>query len=950
MNGRTLIVGRDRAHVRELTRAFPGVEIISASAFFDKVRLLGFLFHQKERDDHAPLIESIRVLAKDKLALKQAHRFSSLYSSFFHGTCPPKSVLKKIGPEDDEIKEVVETLALIEDGLFEKSLVNGVQALYEAWLLIKNKEILPFGLLGVEKVILYYLVDLTLLEMEVVKALSRLSISFEVRLPLFSAPGINVAVDFLAKLFESDADLFNIELSFEDLAKDSLQKPLLDGLFTETKSLDGAPFVVKKSSSIHAEADEISLSIANILEKDPQAKVALCVRKIDRNSSIYLRSLGQYGIGIKGRKGQVLLESPAGLLLETIFEARLLSLPKKELLGLIAHPVFVFFEPDSKKRAQILTLMDELGIDDRHLSPDLPLMRYQSQIERFKKVRDCPESRELLEEFLKKVEPMLTVLSLSNSFGGYLEEVVKILDVAFKNEEPSLIHLKEAIKLMAKSATSFADPNISLLDFLSLLKVELRAVTIPSPDQSLANAVEFLLLPELLGRKFDHVFIADITAGSMPQNLAIDPLMDDRARIRLNSLMGKPMLRVYFDDPFEPMPVPPRQALEPFWFASAIASAEKCVYFSHGVNDASGQEQAPSEFFIWLFDRHKACHQNEIQFSKKQHQRFLHGIREQFLETDRRSIAIRARKNAFLEQKSHEHAFLLNALSVQESFSGRLADKPSKALTPTMVEAFSGCRFKGFASRILNLKGLDIDQDDVDALLLGQIAHEVLEKYFEKPSADLKAVMDEVSQNFSKKHFIKNPEVLSSHLDLLFDMLLSLIKRLKEHSLAIGSFIFAKETDFGLSKFGYPGTSLTINGRQYLLGGRVDRIDKAQNNFLIFDYKLSSSDNLKILLSPKNLLKNHFQVPVYLRLVAEAFSLTQNEVAFALASIRDGELVFLSEKDPDLWSKIFEDGVDSMASAIDNIFAPIARGEIMATVGDSCTNCEMQFFCRKDGI
>lgn len=938
---KTLVVGRDRAHVRELCQKYAG-EVVSASAFFDKVRLLSFLENKNTRDDHAPMIIAHEILLKNHQSLKDARKYSSLYSSFFHGTHRPKEVLEKV--DDHEIRTVLEILSQMDEELLKKSLVNGVTSLYESWLLIKNKKLVPPGLLGVGRIILNHLVDLTLLEIEVIKELSRLGFQFEIRFPMdFLSRGINVAVDFCAKQFEGDADLLNIELTFEDLAKNDVLKPLVESLFTETDITFGAEVSVNHAQDVLTEADEIAGHIADLLQKNPQSKIAVSTRALDQRANIYMRSLARHGLSIKGRKGQVLIESPAGLLLESLLLARINALPKKDLVGLINHQSFRFYEKDLKKRTAILALIEELGVDNRQA---LSVKDRFAQLERLKLIKN-PEAFADLKNILDNFEEILDMLPQISSLANFLIQVLRILEL-LDQTEPSLTYVKDALSNISKSAALGFDTEISLVDFYSLIKDELKTLTIPSPDNAQANSVEFLLLPELLGRSFDHVFIADITFGRMPQNQVVT-LLDDKARIWLNSLMKKPLLRVYFDDPFEPMPVPPRQALEPFWFAAAVASANKSVHFSHALYDELGQEQAPSEFFLWFSNRATSV---KSSFSSAEYLRFIEGQKDQQSEiANEQKSALLSRKAAFLDKKTHEFAFLLNRTDLEASFSGRLSKKPTRALTPTMVEAFSSCRFKGYAERILNLNKPNNDQDDVDARVLGQIAHKVLENYFmDKTKIDLsiklKKIIDEVTSDFCENNFVKNTLVLSCHLDWLFEMLFTLIKRLEEFSLEQNGQIVGQEVDFGLSKAGFSPVKINFDGRHYLLGGRIDRIDKVDEGFLVFDYKLSSSDVLKSFLSPRQMLKSHFQVPIYLRLVSEKFSKNQ-KVNISLASIKDGKLVFLNDSAG--LDKILDDSQpESMAQKIDEIFSPIINGEVLATKGEQCTQCNLSFFCRKN--
>lgn len=965
-----LVVGRDRAHVRNLLVEYPQSEVVSASEFFDKVRMLAFFAHPEiVRDDYAPKIIAERILEQDKTyPLRLSKDFASLYSASFHGTSSPKEVLDRVLGESENISRIFAVLSQIDKAMEDLRLVNGVSALFMACKIIKQQQLIPPNLMDCETISLHHLVDLTMLEIDVIKELSRLGIGFEVRFPLdFQKRGINVAVDFSAGLFEREADLINIDLVFEKIAGAGPLSSLVDSFLDDHEpiTLAAEHCTVLLANDLLQEANQISAMVAEKLSTSPHDLVAVVVRTMDARSKLFKQSMKRHGINVRDRKGKPLIATEPGMLLETLFSAKLWGLPRRDLIGLMNHPLFVGHVHDDLARSRMMSLIDELGIDDRIMEHSLPSDRYRPQIVLFQNSSELSEQRmadiAALDQWLYQLDEMLTGLEAKAPLSAYLAVTKRLMDSAMKSDEPAIDGLKNAIGAMLDSkAFSKFDPLLWFNDFVLWLQHELSTLTVPRPDNRDLYAVEFLLLPECLGRRFDHVFIADISFGRMPKNALPDPLLDDRDRAMLNRLMKKPLLRIYLDDPFEPMPTPPRQALEPFWFATAIASAKSSVHFSCARRDESGQEQAPSEFFYWLMENVKPekLPYPSPKFASLQYERFCLGKHESGNSPYARALA--TRKSAFQAATTDTFAFSFDAKEVRAAFRGRIDHEPTAALSPTMVEAFYDCRFRGWLERILNVTGKKSDLDDIDARTIGQLAHRSLERFYEHSTNTkdqnarkeiIERVLDETVLEFSKKHYVGNPMVLKCHREWLSDALLSLINHLEEMREQIGALTVGGELDLGLGSFKRPPLAVERDGRRYLLGGRIDRIDQTHNGFLVIDYKLSTSDALRMKLNPKRMLKGNFQAPIYLRLVARHFAHDDRmAVAFAFASIRDGEVLppVSALGNEEIFDQIFDDASDnSLAQEIDRIFFPIARGEITAKVGEHCSYCDFTYVCRR---
>lgn len=964
-----LVVGRDRAHVRTLLEEHPHCDVISASHFFDKVRMLQFLYDgHVVRDDYAPLIIAQRHLVHDVVFPPRfAKNFASLFSSCFHGVARPCDVLDKLAPHAEKFHRVFSVLHAIDETMDGLHLTTGVRALYRALLLMRTRSTLPPLFSTVTRVSLYHLVDLTLLEIAVIKELSRLGVPFAIHFPLAQGHGVNTAVNFTAAQFERDYDLANIEIAFVPLANERPLSALQNHLFGEgTITLSHQVFSLHRAPTLTEEADHIAEKILSIIAAKSDARIAVVVRTMDARAELFKRALMRYGISVRDRKGISLLKSQAGVLLMSLFSARRWGLPKSDVVGLINHPLFTERVADGAVRSNWQKLIDELGVDDRMVDDGETARRYRQKTAMYGAspvLND--EQKATLAAFcrwLSDVEAALALLPKQARLKDFLQAVVLLVDRTMLPDAPSVEAVKKALAVIAEStALEFDDGIFALNDLISWLKTELSSLTMPRPDHPDVHAVEFLLLPEMLGRHFEHVFIADMAFGRLPQAPSPDIVLDDKERCELNRIMERPFLRIYYEDPFEPLPTPPRQALEPLWLASAIAAAQISVHCSVADRDEREQEQAAGEFFLWLQDHvvvDTSGARDEQLWKNSQRQRFLRALHDKDAQpASPYQRALTERKQGFLDTTVGEFSFSLEPERVLEAFAGRLGPTPHRALSPTMIEAFADCRLRGWLLRMMNLDGLSKDPDDIDARAIGRIAHSALERFFEKRERDdseditarLRTITDDAIADYIKTNYVSNPGVLICHQEWLIDALGTLIGHLEHERLCLQATTVLKESDFGLGDKKRPPVMLAGRDHRYLVGGRIDRVDQTSDGFLIIDYKLSSADSLKAKLSPRNVLKGNFQAPIYLRLVAHHVA-HEHDVAFAFASIRDGELLppFARAGNEETFERIFDDHKpESLAENIDDIFAPIMRGEIAATPGEHCAYCEFAFVCRR---
>ena len=948
----TLIVARDRGHVDNLRSNYLDCEIITASVFFDRIRHHAFMKDKHlKKDDYAPAILLSALLSMHDRIHHLPH-FLSLFSACFHGMKSPKEVYQAIRQSSLDFIDTFFILKEVEEAMEKHHLATSVQALFYAFRSMINDAKLPLGFMPNMHIEFFHLVDLTMLEINILKSLSRLNVKITLNfLWDFHERGINGPVNFIAQQFESCADLANIELIFQDIDNEGHLGHLVKNIFSDNSKLSFFDDEVSllKANSIVSEAEIIAQKIALIKAKNPYESIALSVRSLDDRALIYKQALLAFNIFVRDRKGVLLLDSPAGLLLLALL--KLTSLTRKDLLGLMLHPCFTYKINDNDLRAAILLLIDQIGLDDHIDLYHNNLTRYLVLIDRFMPTVDDENKDNIifLQKWLMVIDENIIKLQEKDTIYNHITNLKIIINNMFIKEDNSVAMLLSTIDTFISSIKDKHDHTmISLKDFITLIKSLLINITLPPKDCDDADAVWLLPLPELLGKNFDHVFIADISIGHMPKNPQADPLMNDEARIALNRYLGMPLLRVFFDDPFEPAIVPPRQALEPLWFLSAIASAKKYIHFSYAEHDDKNQEQAPSEFFLWLSSnlsiesRTKLIlpmHANAYHFNLARHH--IHNHAQDM------ALALGDRNQAYKHNHAGAYAFSFNEEDVLTIFAGRLDQHPRKPLTPSLIEAFIPCRFRGFLQRMIDVKRMPT-KDDVEALIIGQIAHSVLESYFSSKhhqSLPLKTVLkehiDKIINNYISKNFVKNMSILKCHAHELSYNLAHLIENMQNMSSYQDAKIIACEKDFYQEAL-----VLNYNDNTYLVSGRVDRIDQINDDFLVTDYKLSKTESLNI--NIRNALLSNMQLPIYLRLVSKNMAHDINHTYFAYASISDGQIILLSpQKHRALYDAINNDDHEkSLPKILYDIFNPVSKGHILATPSEHCLSCDFSYICR----
>lgn len=963
-----LWVGRDSAHVRELLKTAKHTKVISAADFFESISALAFFNDDMLRQSN----EAALLLAADWLSESKTHPpyfakdYVRLFNAFFHGMCPPTLVLSRI--EEPYLKKVLSGLSFMEEKLGEQNRCTAPWALFKALLAMGDGQTLPFFLQNISKVRFCYLVDLTTLEINCIKMLAALGMSIDIVLPMdFQRRGLNAVVDFIAKQFEKEADETNITLLFDDLSEIGGQKTLIDHLFLPHPfTLSWNECSLEEHPNVISSAHRIAQQILSIKHAHPKASIALVTRTKDSRLAIYKQTLESAFIPFNDAKGHSLLNTEAGRFFTLMCRLRRDFLKKSDILAYFCHP----FKDLRQTVPSLEKLLDELKVPIANNFNESATL-YQEHIDHF--VKHHPKLLEeafILKKAIQDLFGALSTIQDVDTFTGYTNVFWNIFNGHKESRKSAdlMLMLDTLAKFLAVNHD--AQAQLSFLHYGTMLSDYCQQIYQHSNAVLDAYAVQILTLPEVLGKRFDHIFVIDMNFGRMPKTIKEDGILDDKTRLSINKLFQKPILRVFLQDPFEPMPVPARQALEPFFFASAIAEARQKVWFSRPQTGEDGKDEMPSDFFAWLKDHltidttGQAFH---LPFTHPRHARFFEGMRALHDPSSNAldRVAIGRQRLAYKDnQQADDYSFRISATTMKEAFNGSLDGNDGKIITPTFIENFSECRFKGLLDRVIFGKSQDKDED-IDIRLLGSIAHKCLELYFKKKVGSLEHSYDEVLKKVSllvdtviseeaKKAFIPNIWLVHCHGIWLKSVLTKLIFQMHE-SLSFAEEKSYTELSFGLSTFSKnPAVSVRHGDKIYRLGGIIDHLILTGDQALILDYKLSSTASLKQKIRPSTFLQSHFQAPIYLRLVVDTYARNNpRSVQFMLLSIRDAEVLSPIKLDDNdgLLARIVDDNhEESMAKRIDEILTPISQGTLNAIEGAACDECHHRFICRKDDV
>ncbi len=271
-------------------------------------------------------------------------------------------------------------------------------------------------------------------------------------------------------------------------------------------------------------------------------------------------------------------------------------------------------------------------------------------------------------------------------------------------------------------------------------------------------------------------------------------------------------------------------------------------------------------------------------------------------------------QGALLSQVAHAgrvESGRLSRFSAHNHYSGVLADErliaqvaadlgPQRVWSATQLENLGACRYRFFASRVLELEELWQPETGLNALELGTLNHAILERvYSELENRELTIEPGNLDSALylldcsAQDVFDETPLILKRPLDELWPWQQRIIHR------RLGAFVRLDFGESGPVSKRLPGTGrrarwlerrfghdeedfsipLLVDGRpeELRLGGVIDRVDEVDGRMLVLDYKSGSSPiSLDDLREGVNL-----QMLVYLRAAAQLLAQSEPDKGLA---------------------------------------------------------------------
>ncbi|OGW36829.1 MAG: hypothetical protein A2Y97_06160 [Nitrospirae bacterium RBG_13_39_12] len=292
----------------------------------------------------------------------------------------------------------------------------------------------------------------------------------------------------------------------------------------------------------------------------------------------------------------------------------------------------------------------------------------------------------------KKLAPLESIKN-NRSFSQYCEIIIKILnDFDFSDFNNKNLDLKDkALELLKELSfidnftfsNSFSPPQ-TLHEFIEALKHILNA----TDTESEGTGVQVVGFHDLMGIEPETLYFGGLRDGDLPSKPDIDHLLPDTVRTQFNLVNLNRYLLV-----------------QKFTFYRTIESAKNCN-LSYPVMEGDRFFLA-SPFLPW--DRE----------SKQQ----VHGIfskEEELLRKIRKPFASYITELEGIGKKLIDHKF------GNESY-----------IRVTDIDSYRTCPRKFFIERVLQLEPLEIKEYEVEAKLLGTIAHEIMQVLISKPFSGL---------------------------------------------------------------------------------------------------------------------------------------------------------------------------------------------------------------------
>lgn len=371
----------------------------------------------------------------------------------------------------------------------------------------------------------------------------------------------------------------------------------------------------------------------------------------------------------------------------------------------------------------------------------------------------------------KKLAPLESIKNKGN-YQQYSETIINLLnDLDFSDISSQDMDLKEhALKILKELSfiddlTIYASPKapLTLRHFIDAMKHLLNATEMEVED----TGVQVAGFTEIKGIEPEYLYFGGLRDGDLPSKPDIDHILPDSARTRYSlENLNKCLL------------------LQKFAFYRTIESA-KNFRLSYPVMEGD-KFFLPSPFLPW---NKELKHRVYGIFSKEEEL-----IRKSRMPLSSHITDIKSIGNKLIENKFGQDSYI------------RVTD----------IDSYRTCPRKFFIEKVLKLEPSEIKEYEVEASLLGTIAHEIMQALISTPFADL----DDLGV---KAEAIINKLISDKPVEDYWK------KVIKDTFLSILPDIYKLESKLKDEGYSFLGAEVPVEGeiiKGIKLRGKVDRVDK----------------------------------------------------------------------------------------------------------------------------
>jgi len=438
--------------------------------------------------------------------------------------------------------------------------------------------------------------------------------------------------------------------------------------------------------------------------------------------------------------------------------------------------------------------------------------------------------------------------------------------------------------------------------FTEALKHCLKATSIET-DKPGVRVMSFM---DLAGLEPEHLYFGGLRDGAFPSKPDIDLLLPDSVRTELGLVNMEKYLH-----------------LQRFLFRRALSSA-KNYSLSYSVMEGD-RLFLPSSFLSWNQEITKP----------------VHGIFSREEELMRKS---RALLSSFISDVS-----AIDKRLIQKMFGEK------SSIRVTDVDAYRTCPRKFFIEKVLSLKPLEIRKFEVEALILGTIAHEIMQELLSEPFADLPTLVLNAGKGIAA---LLSRRPLEDYWK----------KVIKDTFMLILPVIYEIERKIADEGYTFMRAEVPVKGevlKGITLKGKIDRIDKkvtseelqgSEEKSISLSARTSSSGRSVVELIDYKTGATQFSgsqvlsqgVSLQLFLYAALMNLAGVLVErVGIYSLRDLSLSWIPNRNDRKNGRTLEDYRDAVLRFLEETVMKMRKGEFPAypLIEQICRNCPERPYC-----